>query len=89
MTSEELPRKSKAILICIKNLEAPHEVPGPTEVPGPYEVTLDQWRTIVAGQRISIRPNGTFATIKFDPTQQLDAFIEKNPPVQRWRSDGG
>ena len=61
-----------------KPLEAPHEVPGPTEVPGPYEVTLDQWRTIVAGQRISIRANGTFATTEFDLNKQLDAFIEKN-----------
>lgn len=57
---------------------APHEVPGPTEVPGPYEVTLDQWRTIVAGQRISIRSDGKFSTESFDLQKQLDAFIEKN-----------
>ena len=56
----------------------PHEVPGPTEVPGPYEVTLDQWRTIVAGQRISIRANGRYATTTFDIKKKLDAFVEKN-----------
>jgi hypothetical protein len=57
---------------------APHEVPGPSEVPGPYEVTLDQWRTIIAGQRISIRSDGKFSTETFDLRKQLDAFIEKN-----------
>ncbi|MBN1308695.1 MAG: FecR domain-containing protein [Chitinispirillaceae bacterium] len=61
-----------------KITQAPHEVPGPTEVPGPYEVTLDQWRTIIAGQRISIRSDGTYATTDFDLNKQLDAFIEKN-----------
>ena len=61
-----------------QSFEEPHEVPGPTEVPGPYEVTLDQWRTIVAGQRISIRANGTFATTEFDLNKQLSAFIQKN-----------
>ncbi|MBN1578972.1 MAG: FecR domain-containing protein [Chitinispirillaceae bacterium] len=61
-----------------KIAEAPHEVPGPTEVPGPFEVTLDQWRTIIAGQRISIRSNGTFTTTDFDLNKRLDAFIEKN-----------
>jgi hypothetical protein len=59
--------------------EAPHEVPGPTEVPGPYEVTLEQWQTIVAGQRISIRSNGTYATESFDLKKQfIDAFVKKN-----------
>ena len=61
-----------------KSIGPPQEVPGPTEVPGPFEVTLDQWRTIVAGQRISIRSNGTYATTSFDLQKQLDAFIEKN-----------
>ena len=58
--------------------EAPHEIPGPHEVPGPYEVTLDQWRTIVAGQRIKVRADGKFSTESFDLQKQLDAFIEKN-----------
>jgi hypothetical protein len=59
--------------------EAPHEVPGPVEVPGPYEVTLEQWKTIVAGQRISIRSNGTYATESFDLKKQFfDAFVKKN-----------
>lgn len=57
---------------------APHEVPGPEEVPGPYEVTLEQWKTIVAGQRIRVRADGKFATESFDLQKQLDAFIEKN-----------
>ena len=56
----------------------PIEVPGPTEVPGPYEVTLDQWRTIIAGQRISIRSDGRFSTESFDLKKKLDAFVEKN-----------
>lgn len=58
--------------------EAPHEVPGPSEVPGPYEVPLDQWKTIVAGQHISIRSNGTYAMSPFELKGKLDAFVEKN-----------
>jgi hypothetical protein len=70
-----------------ENAEAPHEVPGPTEVPGPYEVTLDQWRTIVAGQRISVRSNGTYATTNFDLNKQLDAFVEKNRALDQETKD--
>jgi hypothetical protein len=70
--------KKRAKIPAKKSIGPPQEVPGPTEVPGPFEVTLDQWRTIVAGQRISIRSNGTYATTSFDLQKQLDAFIEKN-----------
>jgi hypothetical protein len=46
------------------------EVPGPDEIPGPFEVSLDQWKTIVAGQKIKVRRDG-----KFD--QAMDAALMK------------
>jgi hypothetical protein len=70
--------KNRADIPEQNSAQPPHEVPGPTEVPGPYEVTLDQWKTIVAGQRISIRSNGTYATSSLDLEKKLDAFVEKN-----------
>jgi hypothetical protein len=60
------------------SISTPHEIPGPTEVPGPYEVTLDQWKTILAGQRISIHSNGTYATSPFQLKEKFDTFVEKN-----------
>lgn len=66
-----------------KNMESqesygePHEVPGPEEVPGPYEVSLDQWMDIVAGQKISVRKDGKYATEEID-SEQSDEFMKKN-----------
>jgi hypothetical protein len=59
--------------------ETPVEVPGPEEIPGPYEVSLDQWRTIVAGQKIVVRNDGKFAQEKFDAQAAAkNAFVKKN-----------
>ena len=56
-----------------------HEIPGPEEIPGPYEVTLEQWRTIVAGQMISVNKEGKFSEKKFDRDKASeDDFIKKN-----------
>jgi hypothetical protein len=59
---------------------APVEVPGPEEVPGPYEVSLQEWKSIVAGQRISVRNDGKFAQEEFDTAAaaRTDAFVKKN-----------
>jgi hypothetical protein len=55
------------------------EIPGPEEIPGPFEVPLDQWVAIVAGQRISVRPDGRFAQAKFDPAVTGEnSFIKRN-----------
>jgi len=58
----------------------PQEVQGPEEVPGPYEVSLEEWKNIVAGQRISVRRDGKFAQERFDTQKaaQADAFVKKN-----------
>lgn len=60
--------------------ESRHEVPGPEEIPGPYEVTLEQWRTIVDGQMISVRKDGKFSVQKFDEKKKAadDEFVQKN-----------
>ncbi len=58
----------------------PTEVPPPEEIPGPFEVPLEQWRSIVAGQKISVRPDGKFAQEEFetDPRQaSWDAFVKR------------
>ncbi|HUI93251.1 MAG TPA: FecR family protein [Chitinivibrionales bacterium] len=55
------------------------EVPGPEEIPGPYEVSLEQWLTIVAGQKISVRKDGKFAREKMDMAAvQKEKFVKKN-----------
>jgi hypothetical protein len=60
-------------------VEEPQEVPGPEEVPGPYEVPLDQWRTIVAGQKIAVRKDGKFAQEKIDmASAEKEKFIRRN-----------
>ena len=61
-------------------VSTPAEVPGPEEVPGPYEVTLEEWKNIVAGQRISVRKDGKFAQEPFDAQKEAarDAFVKKN-----------
>jgi len=79
--------KKRASVKEKNSIVAPHEVPGPTEIPGPFEVTLDQWHTIVAGQRISIHSNGTYATTAFDPDKQFDAFIKKNRALDKEIND--
>ena len=56
-----------------------HEVPGPQEIPGPYEVSLEQWRSIVAGQMISINKEGKYSEKKFDMEKaKEDDFVKKN-----------
>lgn len=56
-----------------------YEVQGPTEVPGPYEVTLEHWRMIVSGQRISVKKDGKFSQEEFDFGKvQEDDFVKKN-----------
>jgi hypothetical protein len=66
----------------------PTEVPGPEEVPGPYEVTLQQWRSIVAGQQISVRADGTFAQKDFDMKAAAeDAFVKKNQELDKKLKD--
>jgi hypothetical protein len=59
--------------------DGPTEVPGPEEVPGPYEVSLEQWRAIVAGQKISVRKDGKFSQESFDTlgVYGWDAFVKK------------
>jgi len=59
-------------------MEKPVEVPGPEEIPGPYEVPLEQWRDIVAGQTIAVRPDGKFKLDKFDKTQSAGKFVKRN-----------
>lgn len=59
--------------------EGRHEVPGPEEIPGPYEVTLQEWRTIVSGQMISVNKDGKFSEKKFDADKAAkDDFVKKN-----------
>jgi hypothetical protein len=61
------------------HMDEPTEVPGPEEIPGPFEVSLEEWHTIVANQKISVRKDGKFATEKFAPEEaQKDAFVKKN-----------
>ena len=61
--------------------EEPHEVPGPYEIPGPFEVTLDQWREIVAGQRITVRKDGRFAITDISPEKEESRFEKKNRAI--------
>ena len=64
---------------------SPGEIAGPSEIPGPFEVTLDQWRKIVAGQKISVRSDGTFAETKFNPQKEAenDAFVKFNQTLDK------
>jgi hypothetical protein len=61
------------------------EVPGPEEVPGPYEVSLEAWKTIIAGQRITVRNDGKFSQEKFDMKKAgaTDAFVKKNQELDK------
>lgn len=59
-------------------IKEPQEAPGPHEIPGSYEVPLEQWRLIIAGQRISVRPDGNFSTEQFDSLKTEPFFIKKN-----------
>jgi hypothetical protein len=65
-------------------VEEPAEVGGPEEIPGPFEVPLDQWRTIVAGQKISIRKDGKFAQEKIDmQAAAKEKFLKKNMELDK------
>jgi hypothetical protein len=65
-------------------VEEPVEVGGPEEIPGPFEVPLDQWRTIVAGQKISIRKDGKFAQEKIDmQAAAKEKFRKKNMELDK------
>ncbi len=65
-------------------MQEPTEIPGPQEVPGPYEVPLETWTTIVAGQRISVRKDGTFASESFDVDEKSDeSFVARNKKIDK------
>ncbi len=77
--SDDLKKKLEAEKKNAVKTEQPIEVPGPEEIPGPYEVSLDQWRTIVAGQRIAVRTDGKFAQEKMDmQAVEKEQFVKKN-----------
>jgi hypothetical protein len=77
--SDELKKKLEREKKKAVKTEQPVEVGGPEEIPGPYEVSLDQWRTIVAGQKIVVRSDGKFAQEKFDAKAAAGiAFVKKN-----------
>ncbi|MBD3345614.1 MAG: hypothetical protein GF401_11180 [Chitinivibrionales bacterium] len=60
------------------------EIPGPEEIPGPYEVPLETWKTIVAGQRISVNKDGKFAQEQFDiDTSAKNDFVKKNMALDK------
>jgi hypothetical protein len=63
-------------------MEKPVEVPGPEEIPGPFEVPLDQWRDIVAGQKIEIRPDGKFKQEKFNMAA-AEKFVKINEELDK------
>jgi hypothetical protein len=60
----------------------PVEVPGPGEIQGPHEVTLEQWKTIVAGINIKIAPEGAFVLSKLEKDTN-DKFISQNLALDR------
>jgi hypothetical protein len=75
--SDELKKKLEQEKKKAVKTEQPVEVSGPEEIPGPYEVSLDQWRTIVAGQKITVRSDGKFAQEKFDAKSAAgNAFVK-------------
>jgi hypothetical protein len=62
-----------------KQMEEPTEVPGPEEIPGPFEVSLEEWHTIVANQKITVHKDGKFAQEPFTTeVAEKDAFVKKN-----------
>ena len=65
------------------------EVAGPEEVPGPYEVSLEQWKMIIAGQKISVRADGMFSQEDIDMAAALeDAFVKKNQELDKKLGQG-
>ena len=77
--SDDLKKKLELEKKKTVKTEKPVEVPGPEEIPGPYEVSLEQWRTIVAGQKIAVRTDGKFAQEKMDmQAAEKEKFIKKN-----------
>lgn len=61
----------KKQLETAKKSQNRQEVEGPTEIEGPTEVSLEAWVSIVAGQQISVQPNGSYKKFEFD--QKEDA----------------
>lgn len=62
-----------------KKNDQPVAATGPVEVPGPFEVSLSEWKTIVAGQVISVRKDGKYSQKKFDTNaMRKDTFVQKN-----------
>lgn len=81
--SDELKKKIEQAK-PVKHVEQPVEVPGPEEIPGPFEVPLEQWRDIVAGQKISVRVDGKFAQEKFDMKAAAEEkFVKKNMDLDK------
>lgn len=77
--SDDLKKKLDQQKKAATKVEKPVEVPGPEEIPGPYEVPLEQWRTIVAGQKIAVRPDGKFAQQKMDmQATEKEKFVKRN-----------
>jgi hypothetical protein len=59
-------------------IKEPQEVPGPHEIQGSHEIPLEQWRLIIAGQRISVRSSGMSVTEAFDSLKTESQFVKKN-----------
>jgi hypothetical protein len=77
--SDDLKKKLEQEKKKATKASKPFEVPGPEEIPGPYEVSLEQWRTIVAGQKIAVRTDGKFAQEKMDmQAAEKEKFVKKN-----------
>jgi len=77
--SDELKKKLDQEEKKSVKTEQPVEVSGPEEIPGPFEVSLEHWRTIVSGQKISVRNDGKFSQEKFDnKVASKQAFVKKN-----------
>ena len=81
--SDELKKKTRQAKPA-EQMEKPVEVPGPEEIPGPFEVSLEQWRDIVAGQKIDVRPDGKFKQEKFDlAAAAMGKFVKKNEALDK------
>ncbi|MFC1850247.1 FecR domain-containing protein [candidate division CSSED10-310 bacterium] len=59
-------------------VQAPTEVQAPQEVAGPKEVTLAEWTSIVAGEMISVTPDGKYSTSSFDVEAIDDEWVKWN-----------
>ena len=82
--TDELKKKIEQEKKKAVKTEEPVEVPGPEEIPGPYQVSLEQWRAIVAGQKISVRNDGKFAQEKMDmEAVAKEKFVAKNQELDK------